>query len=447
MDNSDQTYINRLQAPMRYESLYWKVVEVIDLSGFVEENPSVSSPDIDIISTSKLFKNDEVILWIGKPNVFLLIPDWKGNHVRFAAKSCWRWESKLERTRWVVQSGIFFILQGLTNNQIIDIRESAKMHEWERNITCVNANTKVLNDAWIKLWNNENLDDIYLPISVFRSIEKYGLKINDIILDIEKVKTTSRYLENQALQINKAVWLTIFRHAIRFISGLKKNKVNKKSKSINEEREIAQNNIVNRWKTSLSDLSLKVSNPSKIVVPLRIMWWAHTIFTLNQNRVDIDKYLPSTLKAFPQENPSLITKIKKIILFNKYIVSGINKLLQNWTSSFQGKSEFAIHNMFETQNNEKQNKYNIVASKSWLTIAKIDIKNKIADWILSKHVLISNYNDSVRFAWEVWKDKNGIIWVNNNSWTYMPNKEQLSKFIDYLKQIFPNVDIRANYEC
>lgn len=102
--------------------------------------------------------------------------------------------------------------------------------------------------------------------------------------------------------------------------------------------------------------------------------------------------------------------------------------------------------MFETHSDKKQNKYNIVASKKWITIAKIDIKNRIADWILTKHVLISNYNKSVRFAWEVWKDKDGVIWVNNNSWTYRPNIKQLDKFIDYLRQIFPNITIKANYE-
>lgn len=443
MENIWLSYEDRNKAPKRYQSVYWKVIEITDLSWFVNESVSATSPDIDVISSSKLFKQDEVVLWIGKPNVFLLIPDDKGNHLRYAAKSCWRAESKLERTRWIIQSWVFFIIKNLSNDQIQKLRTSAKNREWEKNITCVNANARVLNDWWIKLWNWENLDDIILPVSIFRAIDKYWLKINDIILETETIKTTNLYLENQMFLVNKAVIFTFFRHAKRFLSKFKstnsdKNKETEKSNNINFDE-----NVISLKNDNVSDLNLKISNPSKIAVPLRLIWGAHTIFKLEQNRVDIDKFLPNKLAAYPQEKPSLFTIIKKKILFNKVVVWTINLFLQNWSSEFTGKSQTDLYNMFELNTDKNPCKYNIVASKTWVMLMKINIKNNLVDWVLSKHVLVSNYDESVRFAWEAWKDENWTIWISNDSGTYRPTKDDLDKFILYLKEIFPDVSIKA----
>lgn len=75
---------------------------------------------------------------------------------------------------------------------------------------------------------------------------------------------------------------------------------------------------------------------------------------------------------------------------------------------------------------------------------KNEVQNPYVDWILTKHVLISNYNESVRFAGEIWKDRDGVIWVNRNSGTYQPNEEQLSQFVAYLSQVFPHVTFEAD---
>ncbi|MEA3387315.1 MAG: hypothetical protein U9Q66_02835 [Patescibacteria group bacterium] len=72
------------------------------------------------------------------------------------------------------------------------------------------------------------------------------------------------------------------------------------------------------------DFDLEVSNVSKISVRLRLLWGPHTIFTLKQNRVNIDDYLNNNLTPYPDNNPSFFTKVKKNILFNNSVVGFIN---------------------------------------------------------------------------------------------------------------------------
>jgi len=431
---------NRENAPLRYQTLYWKTIELKDVSDFFEEKVALSKPDINVILASKLFKQDEVVLWIWKPNVFLLIPDWKWNHLRYAAKSCWRAPSKLERTRWNIQSWIFMVLKWLTKDEINTLMQTAKTHEWEKNITCVKANAKVMSDFWITLWNWESIEDVKLPITIFDLINSQWLKINWKEIEIEIINTTKNTLEKQAWETRKAVYFTLFRHFQRAINTKKKTKIKKEERK--EKEKIIH--IMENKPEHKRDFQLKVSNISKLAVPLRIVWWTHTIFKLKQSRVNIDNYLDKQLTPYPDKKPSIFTKIKKTYLFNNKIVWFINKFMQNSETWFEWNSEADFYNMFETSQKNEKIKYNIVASSNWIMVAKIKVKNKIVDWILSKHVLISNYNNDVRFAWEIHKDHMWIIRINNDSWTYKPNEEALKNFIKYARELFPHIKIEKD---
>ena len=70
--------------------------------------------------------------------------------------------------------------------------------------------------------------------------------------------------------------------------------------------------------------------------------------------------------------------------------------------------------------------------------------NKAVDWVLSKHVLVSNYSNDVRFAGEVWKNEKGQIVLNHNSGTYLPSVDELEAAAEYLRQVFPGVEIIIN---
>lgn len=440
MDKLKSEKFNRSNFPNRPQTVSGVPMEIRDASWYFQERAAFRTPDIDIIDSNGLFDGDEVIIGIWKPNVFLLIPD-EEEHLRFAAKSLWRAPSILEETKGRIQSSIFFILKGLSIEEINKLRETAGNHQWGRSITCVNANMQVLHDAGIALWNGESLDNIYLTVPLFKQIAEHGLISNNRNINIEVLKTTKKYLENQLWETTKATILTPVRHIQRKFS----KKIQEGSNSPIPDHILPVGEYVMQHEQHhKSDLTLRASSTSKLAVPFRLLWGPHTIFSVNQDRIDIDDFLPQELQEYSQENPSWSTRIKRDYLFNKYIVGAINSFLQRWYTDFPHKSESDLHNLFETHTVENPCKYNIVSSKSWSMLMKIDVGNKMIDWILTKHVLISNYAKSIRFAWEIWKDQKGVIWVNRNSGTYMPTEASLLAFVEYLKAIFPNVDFRAD---
>lgn len=81
------------------------------------------------------------------------------------------------------------------------------------------------------------------------------------------------------------------------------------------------------------------------------------------------------------------------------MVGLINKHLQAGLTSFGKKPEADLVNMLKTHSEQSFNKYNIVITPDEIKIGRIkgssgvdSVKNSLADWILSKHVLMSNYD-------------------------------------------------------
>lgn len=434
----EEAKISRWDFPNRPQTISGVPMEILDASKYYQEQRAKNSPDLNVINSQWLFEEDEVIIGIWKPNVFLLIPDEWGQHKCFAAKSLYRAPSKFQYTRNRIQSSIFFILKNLSLEEINDLRSTAEEHVWSKNITCVNANMKILHEVGMILWNDEELNKTYLTVPLFRKIAEHGLKLWDKDLDIDTLKTTQSYLETQIWNTTKATILTLVRHLQRLFQNKEKWKI------ATDRKEEPIGYVMKSEEHHKNDIILKASKTSRLAVPLRLLWWPHTIFSIDQNRVDINDYLTDELKAYPDENPSFLTDVKKNVLFNETIVWWINRLLQKWFVSFPDKKESDIHNLFETDTLEKPCKYNIVSSENGSMLMKVDIWNKMVDWILTKHVLISNYDESVRFAWEIWKDTEGVVWINRNSWTYKPSEKQLTQFIQYLEQIFPNVTFQAD---
>ncbi len=75
------------------------------------------------------------------------------------------------------------------------------------------------------------------------------------------------------------------------------------------------------------------------------------------------------------------------------------------------------------------------------------LNSKLVDWLLSKHVLISGYDDDVRFAGEAWMEHQTdgiIIHLSNNSGTYKPNTEQLIKAAQFVSDAFPGLKVETH---
>ncbi|CAF0967842.1 unnamed protein product [Rotaria sordida] len=91
--------------------------------------------------------------------------------------------------------------------------------------------------------------------------------------------------------------------------------------------------------------------------------------------------------------------------------------------------------------------YNIVITGDFL----IDMRNspdlKFVDWILSKHALISGYDDDVRFAGEAWMEhqEDGLVLhLSNNSDTYRPTNEQFEAAGKYVSAVLPDLKVELH---
>ena len=188
---------------------------------------------------------------------------------------------------------------------------------------------------------------------------------------------------------------------------------------------------------------VQISQPSKFGRLFRHIWPAHTFFRVKQTKAAAADYLPETLKAFPQANPSLLTRIKKGILFSPPVVSFIRRQLANAFESVRGLTDKDLFDQLEVHSAETPAKYNIVIEGSLLTVARLDHGSKAPDWILSKHVLMSGYSNDVRFAGEIWKEADGTVRLSNNSGTYRPSDAQLERAVAYLSAVFPNITFAA----
>jgi hypothetical protein len=159
-------------------------------------------------------------------------------------------------------------------------------------------------------------------------------------------------------------------------------------------------------------------------------------------------FFTRTLTPFPQKNPSLVTRLKKTFLFAPGVIACIRLILcPHWEQLPGTKSERDVHDMLRTHTAEAPEKYNLVITSDCIIVARISVGSRWIDrltsWILSKHVVLSGYQDSF-FAGETYKDLAGVIHVTDGSGTYQPTKEELAAAAACLQAAFPHLTVVAD---
>jgi hypothetical protein len=406
----------------------------------------------------------------------LFTSDGKGGYVKVDGKSLKRAVSTAKDTRGYVQSGLVFRFVDLPERASEKIRAAmAELlytadkddPEAYKYWTCVNACAQVLDLAGFALNSNyKKLTDIYFPYQMIKALLEYGLTFEGQPIKLEIIRTTAMSLERYTLDIIQAEFNTFGRHFQRMLDGQRAkaeedpnfNKLlggllkfefawrkvleARKPKRERKNREIAPPLVEAKY---CKDYNLSVSVPSQGGMVLRQLWGAHSLFMLSQNSVNVEAYLPGTLKPFPQTNPDFVTKVKSKVLFSPLVVKAIRfAQSRNW-EDLGAVDERNIYDMFRTHTKKYPNKYNIVvagdADSCNVTIGRITVKGMVADWVLSKHVLMADYSPIVRFAGEIWKSPDGVIYVSGNSGTYRPTDEQVDAVVAFLRETFPHLRI------
>ncbi len=419
--------------------------DVIDASTRLRER---TVTDLKVIHIPDLFSSpQEVFLGFGTPNMYITFPraDDSG-YDKFAGKSLYRAPSTIEDTRKFVQSGVLLHLINPPEELAQSIREAAAQHNGEKFRTCVNACCTVLHSAGVSI-PGRNIQDFTFPVDLLQAVIKRGLLFNEQRLEYQIIKTSPKSVERYALGIVKAELATFSRHCKRAVdSQLKRMGIEPGAKRGSPGVATTRSPIAPPAPTGAADVSdilVSASRTASIGLPLRFLWGAHTLFETRQNRVSADEFLPERLQAFPQSNPSLLTRIKSSVLFSRPVVSAIRTCMCPSFEEVGLRSEADIYEMFRTHSEENPAKYNLVITGDAMTISRIKVGNPVVDWVLTKHVLVSGYNNDVRFAGEIWKDAAGLIHVSRNSGTYRPSANQLKQAEIYLRRTFPHLTVVA----
>jgi hypothetical protein len=404
---------------------------------------------IKLISVDKLFDNkNEIFLGFGLPNVYLTIPNEQyDGYVKFAAFMLWRQVSAIVPTKGRVQSGFLIRFRDLSKDIKEIVRQSMVNNSNKRNVSCAYANACVLNDSGFTSGGTD-LRNHFGARALFQQIYENGLEFKGEPLTLDFIRTTQLTLEGHFHKVRMKE-LTSLGRTFRKVINECSSSNDKTRAPILEVHDIPMNPIVQSNLNSLTHL--QISRPRRFGAIIRKIWGSHTLFKVipNHEKIGISKYLPETLKAFPSKNPDFLTRLKKNFLFSRFVVMIIrNQMAALWDDH----GEFScgtLASMMSINTKTEPHPYNIVITGDYL----IGMHNnplldlKVVNWILSKHVLISGYDDDVRFAGEAWMEhqENGLILhISNNSGTYKPNSQQLDKAVEFITDAFPGLNVQKH---
>jgi hypothetical protein len=301
----------------RYETLFGELTPIVDVSHHIRDIKVPSHKDLTFFQLDKLLSPDSVFIGFGKPNVYLGIPDQKGGFLKFDAKSLKRAKSKLVDTRNFAQSGLIFRLhiedtegEYSTDDILHSLYESAEKEVGSKNWTCVNSNSKVLNNAGFDLsLHNSKLSSFYFPMPLARKLIKDGIFFRGQKINITVIRTVPSYLENFGLSVIKSQWTTFYRHAVRYTASNAKWLYNAIHTSKNKIKEIFGNKkkdipiedhvtFIPSSYSSSSKYPMTITYPSKKGTFFRWLWGPHSFFTISPQNNPIDEYLPYIIKAY-----------------------------------------------------------------------------------------------------------------------------------------------------
>lgn len=404
---------------------------------------------IKLISLDKLFNNkNEIFIGFGLPNVYLTIPNEQyDGYIKFAAFMLWRQVSAIVPTKGRVQSGFLIRFRDLSKDIIEIIRQSITNHTNQRNVSCAYATACVLNTAGFTSGGTD-LRNHFGARALFQQIYENGLEFKGESLILDFIRTTRLSLEEHFHEVRKKE-LTSLGRTFQKVYNECKSSNDKIRAPILEVHDIPMNPIIQSNINSLA--RLEISRPGRFGAIIRKIWGSHTLFKVipNRDKIDINNYLPQTLLAFPVKNPDLFTRIKKTFLFSRFVVMIIRTQMASLWDNHGQFSIQSLASMMSIHTRKQPHPYNIVITGDYF----IGMHNnplldlKIVNWVLSKHVLISGYDDDVRFAGEAWMEhqQNGLtIHITNNSGTYKPNDQHLQKTAQFLTDVFPGLNVQTH---
>ncbi|CAF4696643.1 unnamed protein product [Rotaria sp. Silwood1] len=357
----------------------------------------------------------------------------------------WRQTSAVIDTKGRVQSGFLIRFRNLSQDALAALRQAMLKHSNNRHVSCAYANACVLSSAGFTS-DDTDLNNHFGARSLFQQIFENGLEYKGESLTLDFIRTTRLTLEEHFSEVRKKELTSLGRTCKKVINECLPSNSHLRAPLLEAKYVPMKPTVVDNC-GSLT--RLEISHPGFFGATIRKIIGSHTLFKLipNKEQVDVDKYLPETLRAFAMKNPSFATRIKKYVLFSRAVVVTIrNQMAACWDDH----GYFApgpLASMMSIHTKTEPHPYNIVITGDFIIGMHNSPGLKFVDWALSKHVLISGYDDDVRFAGEAWMEhqEDGLVLhLSNNSGTYQPTDEQLETAGKYVSAALPGLKVELH---
>lgn len=431
-----QSYLTKEQGGVEaIELMFSKPELVLDVSRLAHEEKARSDPTLSVFDVNDVFgPGEHFFLAFGKPNMYTAFTDatvWRSFH----AKSFWRAPSAVHSGQTRLQSGILLVFKNLPPDALSRFGAAFNQHAGKRHVTCVNANCALLDSIGFTFAGGKSLvrHHYVLPMTLLETVLAHGLELRGMPVEFDIVKTTAHDFEMFRHLVLHSVCASFVRHSwlARFAPLLFPNPTptgtHHQAPNSNQQAQEKRHRI-------------RVFYPSGVLGSLMaILVGRHLLVRID---AQITQAAFPALAAFPHKRPPFHTRIKKAFLFSPPVVAFIRWWL------FSGETVFAplfsSDQIFAMLMPDAT--YNLVIDSKGQSLMKLTAETKLAqllgkvmDWVLTKHVLMSNYGDDVLFAGEVYRTRDNKIQVTGNSGTYMPNNETTDWARKHLASTFQGV--------
>lgn len=413
----------------------------------IHEMPVFSDPSLLAVMGSHFLKSGLMGINFGCPNVALFTThestEDAGSVYKVDAKSLKREDMQYKDTQGKLQSGYFLIPTNLPKEAMVAVEEAAKKLQGRRDYTCVNTNCRILKEAGFTVENME-LEDCYLPTTcmenfLFRNVYYKGQKVHFDIL-----KTTPLSLEEYFDKIDAAVLTTPVRHHIRDHDTAENKKARdaEAKKIISEEKKSLATSFVNLVSDKVAQArEVKISVTSYLGDMAARVWGRHSIYEINlaDKKTEImNAFGNHSLKPFPNENPSLMTRMKRDFLFSQTAIN----FLRSQMASRYNTEKLNTQELLDLLKSTEGARLNYTLFADRIVFGRVSLPKaeegykQAADWALSKHALLAG-REEVLCAGELWYDQaSDQFFINDDSGTYFPKPDDVKKMAKLANETF-----------
>lgn len=379
------------------------------------------SSGLTLFPLGDVFKERSVILGFGKPNTYLVLPR-DGGWDKYNAFMFWRSRSFVGDTKGRVQSGVLFELRGLSPESIGRVRAAAERLSGQRTPSCAWACAHVLADAGFTV-GGRSMRHLVRPTKLAARIWESGLELDGVPVDL-RVVYTDRAPSSHLL----GVWQKELASAGRFVKKLVSRSRHAPAPVFDELDLPAVVPGVDSPRTTIG-----VARPSVLGAHLGFLFGEQPIFSalipapLQEEMRDAG--LGSPLRAYPGKL-SRSTWVKSRILFSSPVVALMRAHLCARVDTYEDVPASIIPQMLRTSSRAREGAfvYNFVVTGKEFRIKRLENQGgrdwRFLNWLLAKHVLVSNYDPDVRLAGECWAYLNDAgevsLVISGNSGTYKP---------------------------